>query len=452
MLAENIKNCMQMFNFFQLKVNKILIFILEKVFKIFFKQELGDKAKNFINNFGFLATAEILASFIGFPIKILAGRFLGPVEYGKYSLILSVAQFFIIPMLLGFVVAALRYIPEHKDLQKQITSWLQVFFTVTTILTVFFLILNKTWWLKVFGISVDMFYYALIFSIFLAIFNLYDAFNRSFHRFKVVSSVAIINSIVLLLAFLLFLFGFGIKNYQSFIIANILSLATSLFVLGRFIFKSGFSFSLPKDIFNKIFKYSTVSVIGAFTGFIILNSDRFFLNHFNSFYFVGIYAAYTNAANVFVGRFFQLFLNVYFPSISGEQDKNKIKDFIRKVLKIFLIGAFILSFFSIWLIIWLFGKKFPVDFTLITLFSLNNCFFIFYQLYMWLLNSEGMRGVGFVLKTSFLVSMLNLSLLFILVPLFGIYGAIISSIILNIIFSLVFYIKTKNFFKNEITN
>ena len=71
---------------------------------------------------------------------------------------------------------------------------------------------------------------------------------------------------------------------------------------------------------------------------------------------------------------------------------------------------------------------------------------------MWLLNSEGMRGVGFVLKTSFLVSMLNLSLLFILVPLFGIYGAIISSIILNIIFSLVFYIKTKNFFKNEITN
>ena len=190
-----------------------------------------------------------------------------------------------------------------------------------------------------------------------------------------------------------------------------------------------------------------MTVFGAVTGFLILNSDRFFLNHFSSLYFVGIYAAYQNAANVFVGRFFQLFVNVYFPSIAGEKDKDKVNNFIKKILKIFLIGAFVLSFFSIWLIIWLFGKEFPIDFKLIVLLSLNNSLFICYQLYMWLLNSEGLSGVAFVLKTSFLVSALNLVLLYLLVPRLGIYGAAGSSIVLNIIFSAAFYFKVRNFFK-----
>ena len=417
------------------------------MFMLFFRQPLGAKAKTFAENFGLLASAEVLASLIGFPIKILAGRFLGPVEYGKYSLILSVAQFFIIPMILGFGVSALRFLPDYKNFQKQILSWLQVFFAASAILSVVFLILTKTWWLRIFGISIDLFWWALAFSVCLAIFNLYDSVSRGFHRFRTVSSVAIANSAVLLLAFSLFLFGFGIKNYQSFIIANILSLIVSLFILGRLILKSGWDFALPKDIWDKLLKYSTVTVFGAVTGFLILNSDRFFLNHFSSLYFVGIYAAYQNAANVFVGRFFQLFVNVYFPSIAGEKDKDKVNNFIKKILKIFLIGAFVLSFFSIWLIIWLFGKEFPIDFKLIVLLSLNNSLFICYQLYMWLLNSEGLSGVAFVLKTSFLVSALNLVLLYLLVPRLGIYGAAGSSIVLNIIFSAAFYFKVRNFFK-----
>lgn len=441
-----------MVGFFQFQFNKTKIFFfnfLYKVFFIFFREHASKKIRLFIDNFSYVAMAEILGSVIGFPVKILVGRYLGPVEYGKYSLILNLAQFLIIPMIIGFGTSALRYISMYRENVKEIIGTLQSFFFITWSVSIIFFIFTKSWWIAVFGVPVDLFWWGLGFSALLSFYKLYESFNRGMHSFKIFAYTAIINSIVLLLIFLIFLFWFDIHTYQAFIISTLCATALSLAILMWSILKERIILSFHSTFSREMLKYSSIAIIGGLTGFLIGTADKFFINHYLSLYWVGIYAAYVNASAVFVGKFFQLFINVYFPTISGEKDKQKIYKRINKSLKFLIPIVFLISAISIWGIIWLFGKQFPIRLDLIILFSLNNCFYIIYQSYAWFLASQGVHGMKASIYIYLIHAGMSAALLFILVPWLGIIGALLSLVFVNISLGIFFIRKVRCFLRRD---
>lgn len=420
------------------RIETLFQWMVVRFYHTVLKKEPSDKVSGFFKNFSYLALAEIIGSVIGFPIKILVGRFLGPVEYGKYSLVINLAQFFIIPMILGFSTAALKYLPTHPEKKSQIIGMIGSLAVSSTLCSSVLFLLTHSVWTRLFSISEDIFRWTIAFSIAYVLYYVFEAFQRGLSRFSLLFWISILNSVVLLLIFVVLLFGFHQSTYQTFVTANIGAFAFSCGVFLVYIFRDKPKVVFEKDLSRKILEYTGWSTLGGITGFLISNTDRLFLNSLVSLYWVGVYSAYANASTVIIGRFFQLFLNVYFPSVAKEQDKEGVLRTVRQMYKIAVVPVFIISFLSIWAIIWLFGNKFPIRMDFIILFSINNCLMILYQLYMWLINAQGTRGMRTTSRILIINSVVNLTLNYAFIQLWGAIGVVICTVVVNLVF-IVYY-------------
>lgn len=429
-----------------------LIKTFDKLYFLIFKEHIGEKARQFSKFFGYLALGEIIASGIGFPVKVLAGRFLGPTEYGKYGLIISLTQFFLIPMIFGLVAAAQKYIPHFDDkaMKKMVIGFLLKMILVTTFISILFFIVIKGWILRIFDVSEDVFWWTLVYGALTTFFYLFDAIMRSLKKYKLVFYNIILNSLVNVVVFTFILFVIYNRTFVSLTSANILAFAvTTFFLLFVLIRGKYIRFSLPKKYRKEIINYGSIGIIGGILSFLIAGTDRFFLHHYLSLYWVGIYYAYINASTAFVGRFFTHFINVFFPSVSGEKDKKQVFNKVTKLLYVLYFPIFIFSVLSIVFIIWMFGKEFPMRYDLVLLFSINNCLSIGYQVYLWFLNSQGIKGIKTTMKVTAFNSCVSLILFFLLIQIWGVIGAIVTTIVSNIIFYSFYYYKSKVFIQNN---
>jgi hypothetical protein len=158
-----------------------------------------------------------------------------------------------------------------------------------------------------------------------------------------------------------------------------------------------------------------------------------------SLYWVGVYSAYATAATSVVGLLFQVFLHVYFPTVSGEPDKGAIAGRLREVYRVTVGPILVLSAGSIVGVLWLLGPEFPLRWGLVLLFSLNNCVYVFYQLYVWLLTSAGIHGVRIATRILMVGAVLNVGAVLGGVVWFGVAGAIAGNLLVNTMFGVVYY-------------
>jgi O-antigen/teichoic acid export membrane protein len=86
-------------------------------------------------------------------VNIIAGRLLGPEEYGKYSLVFLISQIFLIPMIFGMDMAISRVISKEafqnvENIRKNISSafWFVFFISMLSLvllLTIFLVYLPR---------------------------------------------------------------------------------------------------------------------------------------------------------------------------------------------------------------------------------------------------------------------------------------------------------------------
>lgn len=421
-----------------------------KIFSLLLNWNLGQKSKIFLKNIGCLTIATIIASVIGLPIKILIGRFLGPEEFGKFALILNLTQFFIIPMIFGLTVTSQRYLSSHPEHKQSLVGFISILSFITISTSTVILISSKNLWVEIFGIPSDLFWWAIVFSATTALYYIYDSIIKGLHYFKAVAYTTIIAPLITLPSFAFMLFILDIHTYQSFTLANIIQLGIIFIIFALIVFKDHIHYKPPPEINKSLIKYTGIAIVGSIAGTIVYNTDRFFLNHFVSLYWVGIYAAYTNGSEFIVGRFLNIVTQIYFPTISGEKNKAHLVNKLKKIINIIVVPIFIISLLSIWIVLLLFGNKFPILLNLIILFSINNCLLISHQLYMWLLNSQGNLGAKTVLKFSVINAIINLILMYFLVQTLGVNGAITATIIVNFLFLIYFSYQAKQFVKKQI--
>lgn len=395
-----------------------------------FGAEMGGGTRTFAKNIGYTVLGNLGTTAFLFIVNIVAVRTLGPTEYGKYILILSVVNFLTIPMLMGMHTSAMKYLPEHKDPadRAEIIStsfWAVIVFTLVLSVIFYF---SGPFLSSILGLPVLIFLSAILYSILLSIEGISGAILKGLHAFRKLAIFGVINAATIFITFFILFFFWEDRTYKLYIYSILAGLlAFSAIVITQNIKNLSLSlFNMNK--LKLLLKYGILGISTSFSWFIITTVDRFMLNKFTNTEAVGIYAVYIGTSSIIIGRFFSLFLTVFFPTVAGVTYKLEINKKINKLIKIGAIPYLVINCLLIFIMFKIYGADYPFNLFLALMFSVSVMLYNILHLKWNLLNSSGAKLLSIFSKYSFVGAVVSLVLNYFLINQFGIYGALFTSL------------------------
>jgi O-antigen/teichoic acid export membrane protein len=412
-----------------------------------FGQPVGEEMQNFTKNIGLMSLGTIGGAFFFFIVNITAGRLLGPTEYGKYSLITSLGQIFIVPMILGISTSSIKYISSSKNKYKkqliaQNAFFLTIFFTFLSSIT--FLVFNSQI-SKLLKINNQIFFFTLIYSIFLSFKYISEAIVKGVHQFKLLSYLEFINLFSIFLFFFAYIFIFKNYNFQSLLIPIIIGLLIYIIIFSNKNHQIVTRLKPNKSIIKTIMSYGKYATLGAISGIAIGNMDKLILNRYMSLADIGTYSIYLSSSS-FVGNYLlQIFIQVFFPTVSSIKEKYQVS---KKIIKLFIfttIPIFLINICSTSVILFFMGGKYEINLTYILLFSFLSILTIFSNILWWLINSYGKQGIKFTSTFGILIGAFNILFMMCFIQKLGIIGILFALISTNTIMIVTAILKLRSY-------
>ncbi|NMC87027.1 MAG: oligosaccharide flippase family protein, partial [Candidatus Moranbacteria bacterium] len=198
-----------------------LISIAEIAHLRIFGHEMGEEMRKFLGHLSWSFFGGMIAAGMLLILNILAGRWLGPVEYGKYGLVVAISAIFIIPMTLGIDTAITYFVSKSKTAfeKKEIVAsslWLVGLFIAAVVLIASFF---SEFLAGIFNAQKEIIEVAIFFSIFLAMRNILDAVIKGLHLFKFQSIIRIAEALIVIVSFYIFFETYGRFGFRSYVFA-----------------------------------------------------------------------------------------------------------------------------------------------------------------------------------------------------------------------------------------
>jgi O-antigen/teichoic acid export membrane protein len=175
--------------------------------------------------------------------------------------------------------------------------------------------------------------------------------------------------------------------------------------------------------------YAFFAAIGGLSFILCTNVDKLLLNNFLTTADVGIYSAYYVAALMLPSLLGSILNTILFPYASKEKNLLVIFKRLDNLFPYFLTIGGGLGCLSTFIFLSLFGKEYPVNFLLIFLFAFAGILVFYCGLIEWVINSVGIKGIKMTCGIDVIIAIGNVVLNIILIPIFGLFGAIFSTII-----------------------
>jgi len=407
-----------------------VIKLINLAYERVFHEKIGDEVKSFLKNLSYVAVGTLIATLLSFAFNILGGRILGPAEYGKFTLVQSVAMFLYIPMLLGFQTAIVKYTSEKEDFQRQSkiisTTFILVF--IFTIASCVLYSIFSSQLSNVFSIPYELFYLSLIFAVLFVFYTVTTSTLNGLFKMKTFAIFQSIYAAIALFAFLLFIFAGNLLSFKSTVYSIFLAYGIVSAILAVFFLRKYLRFHFDKSWANILTQYSMFAVIGGLTFVFYTNVDKIMINRYMTVADVGIYRAYYLASINVAGLFGGVFNTVFFPTASKYQDKGVIFNRINKLIP-YLIGLGI-PFILVceFIILKFYGGQYPFNLSWMILFAIAAIIVVIYGFYAWLMASVGQKGIKVVAFSEVISAAVNIGLNIIFIPLIGVSGAIIATI------------------------
>lgn len=400
--------------------------ILPTLFTVIFGEEVSARTAVLLRHIKTITVGTAIAGLLLYLSTIYAAREIGPASYGVYTIALSVSSFFFIPMLCGihtsttYLIARTRRSSQRKTIAG--TALTLSLFTVGTsaiILWIFgepllrFFSIHPSILLPAIAISAAMTYYFIVDSLF---------------RARLATRVLAVLRIVQAALFAVFVFFLLIIRPG----ARVLLLATFAGAVGfallgvwryrTYIGKPAFSAVRP------LLHYGWYSMVGNLAAALSATVDKMFLLSFAGESAVGIYAAYLFLSVTLVGKGVGLFLTVLFPFSAQLRSPGTI---MRKYNRIILRASILLTIAIgglLWLLLHLYGERYPIQPHLVMLFSLAAGLYFFVWGRCLLIAAAGVAGARAVAYAALLFSVVQIVLDAILIPQLSITGAVLGLI------------------------
>lgn len=427
-------------------------------------------------NLGILAKSSMIV-FVGiflsklftYLYRIIIARYYGPEVYGLFSLAIMVVGFFIAFASLGLIEGLVRFIPIYraKEEKNKISYLIK---TSRIILLVSGIFSAAALWILSDFISIGIFHEPKL-SIFLKTFSIlipinifmgfYFSILRSYEKISAYSFGMNILQSASKLSFIGIFILLGVSTSKtisfSYILAIFISLIFAYFyskikLSKNFMESTSTSKTEKKDILTKLLFYSWPLVLFSIIGSIMFWVDTILIGYFENAYLVGIYnAAVPIAALLVISQ--EVFVQMFFPMITREMYAKKIqtvRELSKQVTKwICIINIpvlIIILLFPEILINFFFGAEYIFAKNSLRFLALGQSIYAITIVSNNLLLSRGKSKL--ILGNIIIVSIINFSLNYFLIPIYGITGAAFSTFISLSILS--FLAVVENYYFNRI--
>jgi len=332
-----------------------------------FGHEMSEDMRKFLGHLSWSFFGLMLYSVTMFILNITAGRIIGPVEYGKYNMVVAAANVLVCVMLLGFDNASIKIISSESNHRRQF-SFLS---TLSTIVFLSCLIIGTILLIEVkkighfFSIGPEIITLAIFLAFILSFKSLLGAFVRSFKFFRFEAVIKIIEAISAI-AFFVIVIKFN-KTFHLYYYALLFSGVIAIsFYFSKVIKLFG---KISREFLAPIWHYQKINVGVLFAMTITITIDKLMLGRYAGDYQLGIYSAYITATNSIFAQLALIFNNVFLPYISNFTDKKFALKKIERLLKIFVLPIFVAIFAIAFVIMEIFGSKYPINFYYLLAFA-----------------------------------------------------------------------------------
>jgi len=401
---------------------KVIMYFYPKVFG----EVPGKGAMGFMRNLSLVFFGIAISKVFSVLFQIYTGRVLGPGEYGKFTMVVSLSNFFWIPMVLGLAVALVKYLAEDRsdDEKKKIIS--------TSISMVLLLTLASTLLLTLFSSHIAAFsnvtqncvFGAILLAILLSMWTMSERVWRGMNKMKKISLANIVMN-VLFLGTALVLFVFSNTAFVPIAAMAVGYALASSFALPEL--RRYFRPKIDRKWGKTLLKYGSIVILSTVAYTINTNINKILINVFLTFSEVGLYQAYSFSTLNVASFFITTFIIVFFPAASREKDKKMIFRKMNRMFKLYpLVFVAVLSLAFI--ILFLYGREYAISLPLILLFSLVAIVDINFFAHTWFSSSMGISGVKNTGYATAIAATAGMVMAYILIPQFGIYGAIMSTL------------------------
>ncbi|MFA5158291.1 MAG: oligosaccharide flippase family protein [Patescibacteria group bacterium] len=373
-------------------MKEILINISEKLHRRIFGHEMSPTMRQFLGNLSWSIGGYIIGGLIIFVVNILAGRILGPAEYGKYNLITAIGSFFSVFMIFGFDATATKYISaSNTEEEKKFAISNSLRFSSITGLVILALVLvfsaNIAGYLNTTRIIVFLGALVGFCTMYSTLFN---NFIKSLQLFKFQSIVFILQNLIIfsffILFFLVFKWGIGDNSHQYFASIVILAMLT---IITIYLIKVRNNIGAwSQSMWKKMIPYWRLTLAGSFIAITLSQIDKFFLSRYLGPAELGLYSAYLLSSVLIINQLITALNNVFFPMVNKS---GNLKAVLKKTNQLFLIGfvpLFIATFIISIIILKLLGTKYELNFIYVALVSLVSCMQVLMGFYGSIINSS----------------------------------------------------------------
>jgi stage V sporulation protein B len=381
----------------------------------------------------------VLAYALGYLIRVILSRQLGLEELGLFYAVFTFVSFFLVLKELGTGYSLRKFIPEFLVRKEygRIKSSLKFVFSinlgVSLTLALLFILLSEFLTANYFRNELAR-PLLIILSIFFVIYALYGTLISvfvGFQRSKLYSMDMFFINFMVLIGILVFS-RFGILAPAiAYLAAASIGLAFGVFLFLRIFNYFKYKENLSGMLKKRLFKYGFPLLLASIGFVVIAQIDTLMLTSFRTLEEVGVYNVILPTAMLLVGLGGSLalallpFVSEYWASKKYEELINIIKIIYKNAFIIIVPLSLIVFAFSDVILRVLFGAEFVVGSVALKILTIGMIFFSVATINNSILSAIGRPKI--VTKIVLFATIFNIFLNLILIPLFGIMGAAIST-------------------------
>lgn len=364
-----------------------------------------------------------------FLMQLLAGRLLGPIEYGRANLVIAAAAYLQIIPMLGFPLATSKLVAEEADegRRARLVSTALASFAAWTVLCLPLMAAAHGWLERAMSLPAELFALSALLATATALSQVLSSPLLGLKRFAhrgLVETVYGIAAPVLLTGLVVF---FG-ADHRAMILAFIGSLLASsayaLWVLRHYL-RPAFEW----DFVKAVGRYAATAAPTLLASACVLAPARLFLNRHASPQEVGLFSAYFTATVQVALAFLYMLQAVLVPMASGAEGQRDIWALFRRAWAPALVAAW--AFFCATAIggIALFGRRYNLDLGWAAAFAGAAALILLHGAISALYAARDYSGLRLSVAGALAAGLGNLALTSRLVPSFGVLGAALALMI-----------------------
>jgi len=345
-------------------------------------QQLNKNHIDFLGDLSWSTLTTFACSGTTFATGIIAARLLGPNNFGKIAIILSISQFIQFFLLFGTDNSSIHAIIGSKDQEenkKNLSAPIYFLFFVSAIgLAISLLILllpsnilkiDREFVIGCYGLAL-----ALSFKL------LFDGLMRGMGYFKQQFIGRLIEAFFVPAIFLSLYFT-NHHDYFSYILALILGALSCSIYFGYSLFPFFTKFDNKK--LKEQISHGKIFFQGSISAALYVFLERLTIAKFMSFSNLGLFSVYLNSSSNLSNQLAQTIVNVFFPTAIKSQDKKGLISAVERLIAIAFFPLVLVFFVLIYAIIRLLGSAYHINlvdellFVLLAVFQLINTIYTY---------------------------------------------------------------------------